>query len=353
MNWYTISKKKKKKKKRNHLNWHERSKKVIEPYVFDEQLGLMYQTPNGMAWADLIKEIEKVGSEDGNIIVEAENENQSFDNSTKRRIKQFMQLGIPATVIGIMLSYAPMKENYLIDRSADKWFNAIAEAVESGSPEALSSGPLREVVKKMIREHENTLGPSKDGLYYAYKDGKSVSIGFGFYLGNSDSQSVFQSKLGIGPDDFSEVLNKKRGITPEQADILFDYAFNRAIGIAYRQFSNFENLSPYLQAVIVDMSYNLGEKGISGFKKFRDSLNDGGDLPYDLDRAMYEMKDSKWWDDVGRRSRILQDIVRRYKQNGNKRLSHDDISAVESYYQDYLSSLSSDQELSGQKESPV
>jgi hypothetical protein len=50
MNWYyKISKKKKKKRKKKNK---PSGKGLIQPYVLNEELGLMYQTPNGLAFAE-------------------------------------------------------------------------------------------------------------------------------------------------------------------------------------------------------------------------------------------------------------------------------------------------------------
>lgn len=339
MNWYKISKKKKKKnKKKKQTNWVERSKKVTEPYIFDEELGLMYKTPSGtLAWADLIKEIEKISNNNNEITAEVKIKKESgiFDTNMKERIKEIMKFGIPATLIAAMLAIPNMKENYLIKKSSDKWFNDITNIIQSGQRPQLSQGPFREEVKKMIMEHENGMGPSADGLYHAYADGNSVSIGYGFYLGRKDAEFIFKSLLGKDSSEFENIKYGNGGITEDEADKLMNYSFNEAIGIAYRQFSDFAVLSPYLQAVIVDMCYNLGETKIHGFKKFRDSLDKGGKLPYDLDRAMLEMERSKWWDQVGRRSKVLQEIIRKYKETGKNNLNDNETAAFNTYYENY------------------
>ena len=69
-----------------------------------------------------------------------------------------------------------------------------------------------------------------------------------------------------------------------------------------------EPLSPARQDVIINMAYNLGLNGVMGFRKMWSAIYDK-----DFDLAADEMKDSKWYKQVGQRGVELVEIMRKGK----------------------------------------
>lgn len=67
-----------------------------------------------------------------------------------------------------------------------------------------------------------------------------------------------------------------------------------------RKFSWFSSCELYIQAVLLDMTFNMG---ISGISKFKDML--AACKTNDVDKMIAEMKDSKWYEQVGNRSKGL------------------------------------------------
>jgi len=60
------------------------------------------------------------------------------------------------------------------------------------------------------------------------------------------------------------------------------------------------NLNDTSREVLVNMAFNLGRGGLSKFKKMKEGFEAG-----DMNKAITEMKDSKWWGQVGNRSKRL------------------------------------------------
>lgn len=65
-------------------------------------------------------------------------------------------------------------------------------------------------------------------------------------------------------------------------------------------FPTFDRLGPVRQEVLANMAYNLGHRGLARFKRMRNALN-----RMDFEAAADEMVDSRWYGQVGQRSRRL------------------------------------------------
>ena len=95
-----------------------------------------------------------------------------------------------------------------------------------------------------------------------------------------------------------------RGITKEQALYLLDNDIENCTADVKR-FPWFESLDPVRQKVIIDMRFNLGLAELMRFKRMILALEQG-----DYDRAGEEMKDSKWYSQVGIRGRRLVKMMK-------------------------------------------
>lgn len=67
-----------------------------------------------------------------------------------------------------------------------------------------------------------------------------------------------------------------------------------------------------MKLVLVDMCFNLGNSGLRQFKKFLAAVE-----KKDYNRAADEMVDSKWYGQVGNRSKKLEEMVRKLGENVN------------------------------------
>jgi len=149
--------------------------------------------------------------------------------------------------------------------------------------------------------------------FYKAKDPnkKDMIIGYGFNLtgrNTSEILSIFK-RLGI---NYKEIMSGKGKINIEQANELLDYDINRILNSIYSIVPNFDKLPKNAKLAIVDMSYNMGMPKLSGFNKFLEALSN-----YDYSTAAKEMINSKWYRQVGRRSKDLVRKMEELSENTN------------------------------------
>lgn len=98
---------------------------------------------------------------------------------------------------------------------------------------------------------------------------------------------------GIGhlltPDDPESALPVGARVPKQRVDQWFEQDVSRAIDDARRVFPNYDELPEEAQVVIGSMAFQLGGKGLSGFRNFRGAVEQG-----DWDTAIAEMHRSEW-----------------------------------------------------------
>ena len=96
--------------------------------------------------------------------------------------------------------------------------------------------------------------------------------------------------------------------TPVTDERILD-VFHKDCDVAYKDACalvlNFAGQAPDAQRVLVNMAFNLGRNRLSKFKKMLKAVNEGKYLV-----AANEMIDSKWYSQVGNRSKELVDIMK-------------------------------------------
>ena len=96
--------------------------------------------------------------------------------------------------------------------------------------------------------------------------------------------------------------------TPVEDQRILD-VFHQDCDIAYSDACalvlNFAGQAPDAQRVLVNMAFNLGRNRLSKFKNMLKAVNEGNYLV-----AANEMINSKWYSQVGRRSKELVDIMK-------------------------------------------
>jgi GH24 family phage-related lysozyme (muramidase) len=159
------------------------------------------------------------------------------------------------------------------------------------------SPPTDDYIEKtvdMIIKHEGKRNK-------VYLDTRNIPhIGIGFNLNRSDAKSKIKS-LGL---NFSDILSGKTLLSDDQIMFLFEQDFNEAIKRANTFLYNSEDYPSEIKSVIIDMAFNLGND-IFEFDGLRKAL-----LNKDYNRASDEMVDSKWYKQVGNRSKDLSNIVK-------------------------------------------
>lgn len=132
----------------------------------------------------------------------------------------------------------------------------------------------KEIAKQMLRLHEGLrLKPYEDTTGH-------LTIGYGR---NLDSN----------------------GISEEEAEYLFNNDVNRVDAELTQTFEWYNSLSVVRKAVIIDMTFNLGIRGLSRFKKTISYIESK-----EYEKASIEMLDSLWAKQVGRRAIKLSQMMK-------------------------------------------
>lgn len=96
-----------------------------------------------------------------------------------------------------------------------------------------------------------------------------------------------------------------RGLRDDEIDLMLQNDITEAADIARALIHDFNGLDDVRQEVMVNMAFNLGATRLGGFKKFIAAVNRG-----DYSTASTEMKDSKWYTQVGERGVRLCNAMR-------------------------------------------
>jgi len=140
----------------------------------------------------------------------------------------------------------------------------------------------------------------------SYKDTVGVpTVGYGHNLNNDYSKKLFAD---VGAD-YNAVRSGKSALTQEQADKIFNYdhqlAMNGASKVVSQFGGNFDSLPDWVQNILTDMTFNMGQKGLSQFKQSVPLIIEGK-----YKEAAASLANSKWASQTGRRSKaIIQDLL--------------------------------------------
>lgn len=113
--------------------------------------------------------------------------------------------------------------------------------------------------------------------------------------------------IGVGHSFKQKDLHLYKNITSERIFELFFDDVKKAEKAASRKIKNFYELDKRAQIIVISLVFNLGETGFSRFVKFKNALEE-----YDYKMASAELKNSIWYNQVGKRGenyvKILSDI---------------------------------------------
>lgn len=145
------------------------------------------------------------------------------------------------------------------------------------------------------------------------------TTGWGFNLNDA-----FVSKLIP-----KEVRQGKRQLTQEEATPIFMALYQRAQKNAQQAIGEqYGALPPDAQAVFTDMSYNMGGPKFSGFQNMI-----GAARNQDWQGVSREMQDSKWYNQVGDRSKKLQGVIQ--SLSGQTKVNQTNVEPEEQPHQDF------------------
>jgi lysozyme len=148
-------------------------------------------------------------------------------------------------------------------------------------------------IYEMIKRHEGFRS-------FRYYDTEGVpTIGYGFNLNDPYIKSLLGEK-------YKSYLNKREGMSQDEAERIMRIYINKiSLSEIYSFLPDFDSHPSEVKSILIDMHYNLGLSKLNNFKDFRAAL-----LKKDYAKAADEMVDSKWYDQVGNRSKELVTMMR-------------------------------------------
>lgn len=208
-------------------------------------------------------------------------------------IREFFGLSI--ATIAVILGLTVPQSIEKIKKNPQEIIQQIQQ-INAPEPQNVNLQPQSNVenVAKMIERHEG-----KRNIAYRDTEG-NPTIGIGFNLNRGDADN----KLRQVGSSLEEVLNSKP-LLNKQIYQLFNSDLRIAFNDAKNFLSNFNEQPEIIRSIIVDMAFNLGSSRLSSFVDFRDAL-----LNNDYQRASKEMVNSKWYSQVGNRSKELVSLMR-------------------------------------------
>lgn len=172
---------------------------------------------------------------------------------------------------------------------------------------------IRRVIRKILTESEEYSDPIIDSIVdrvidheglepKVYKDSKGIpTIGVGFNLNRTDSNDLLKS-VGANP---SKIKSGKEALNDKQIRKLLKYTLKEAKDDVNSLVKNFTSLPKSVQGVLIEMTFNLGLRGLSQFKKFLQYVE-----KKQWDKASKEMLNSYWSKQVGQRAVKLSNIIK-------------------------------------------
>jgi len=128
------------------------------------------------------------------------------------------------------------------------------------------------------------------------------TIGIGFNLSEKNaSNRLYQ----VGAN-YTKIMSKEQNLNDSQVRYLFNEDVNCAEKSARKLIKSYNSQPEIVQRIVCDMLFNMGESRFGGFKKTIAAIEKRN---YIL--ASEEMKDSKWYGQVGNRSKYLVEQMRK------------------------------------------
>ena len=135
---------------------------------------------------------------------------------------------------------------------------------------------MSEQLREMLRRHEGV----RNFVYLCSEGYETIRVG----------RNIADSGLGLSEDEVDYLLdNDIKRVKTELSDEYFWFgALNEA-----------------RQEAMIDLSFNLGQTRLRGFKKALDAMS-----TEDFDRAADEFMDSRWSEQVGNRATEVTEMIR-------------------------------------------
>lgn len=175
----------------------------------------------------------------------------------------------------------------------------VASKEQSKEPESETDQPP--VASAPALNYMALIEPHEGRRNVVYHDTVGVpTVGIGFNLQRNDAAD----RLAAVGANLQQVLNGT-ALTNDQINVLFRQDVGDAEQVARGLVNNFDNLPANARLVLVDMAFNMGPRRLGGFHNFLQAVNNGN-----YDAAADEMVNSRWYNQVGNRSRELERMMR-------------------------------------------
>ena len=143
------------------------------------------------------------------------------------------------------------------------------------------------LIENLIAKHEGRRAK-------VYPDSRGIpTIGIGWNLTDKDSQDICDH-FGLS---LPGLLDGSILLTDAQIDEVFDYQLHEAISEAMSILPNFNTMPDTVQAVVVDLLFNMGLPRFSQFYNTILSLKNGN-----WEAAAENLRHSLWYTQVGHRA---------------------------------------------------
>ena len=135
---------------------------------------------------------------------------------------------------------------------------------------------MSEQLREMLRRHEGV----RNFVYMCSEGYETIGVG----------RNIADSGLGLSDDE---------------VDYLLDNDIKRVREELNDEYYWFGALNAARQEAMLDISFNLGQTRLRGFKKALDAMSSE-----DFDRAADEFMDSRWSEQVGNRAAEVTEMIR-------------------------------------------
>ena len=135
---------------------------------------------------------------------------------------------------------------------------------------------MSEQLREMLRRHEGV----RNFVYMCSEGYETIGVG----------RNIADSLLGLSDDE---------------VDYLLDNDIKRVREELNDEYYWFGALNAARQEAMIDISFNLGQTRLRGFKKALDAMSSE-----DFDRAADEFMDSRWSEQVGNRAAEVTEMIR-------------------------------------------
>lgn len=130
------------------------------------------------------------------------------------------------------------------------------------------------------------------------------TIGYGFNLDSGIAPKVWKKSGLARYKRLADVRNGKEKITPEEGEALFQTSYNIARDAARKVYPEFDKLNQSQRLALTDMSYQMGENSLRGFKGLFRALRAN-----DKNAIVSSVRRSKYFEQTPNRAREVMKLL--------------------------------------------